>query len=354
MIDTYNPFLQIIKSFEGFVHSDVYYKLRKQTTGSKIICALIVTILLNLITFGISATKLCTDKSLFDFIDSMPDFSYENGSFQVEKKYETTSSATYVLVDTSVPAYYSINDNSGLIGAVNIDTLVKKISEKGNISEAMFLSETNAIQVNFITGQTQQVKYSDISSLLHITSFSKSTILSGYKSFIIKWAVILGLIWLPVQFGLIFLMALIYCLLAQIGKSITKSGDDFNTIYWITFYVYIAVFLVKTLLKNILPFGGGMLNMLFFALSIFIILKTLKDGEPDTNTSYGSYGSASAYTVAGGEFYTGAGSTSWVSDNTVFPQDELYTGEDLETVNNTKGDENSLNEHESSTGLSLK
>ena len=94
--------------------------------------------------------------------------------------------------------------------------------------------------------------------------------------------------------------------------------------------------------------------MLFFALSIFIILKTLKDGEPDTNTSYGSYGSASTYTGAGGEFYTGAGSTSWVSDNTVFPQDELYTGEDLETVNDTKGDENSLNEHESSTGLSLK
>ena len=59
MTEAYNPFVQIGKSFEGFAHSGVYYKLRKQSTGSKLLCALIVTLLLNLITFGISAFKLC-------------------------------------------------------------------------------------------------------------------------------------------------------------------------------------------------------------------------------------------------------------------------------------------------------
>ena len=362
MIETYNPFLQIIKSFEGFVRSEVYYKLRKQTTGSKILCALIVTVLLNLITFGISAAKLCTDKSLYDFIDSIPEFSYEKGSFQAEKKYETTSSGTYVLIDTSVPAYYSIKDDTGFIDAVNIDSLVKKAGENNSIREAMFFSETNAIQVNFITGQIQKIKYSEVASLLHITSFSKTAILSGYKGFIVKCAVILGLIWLPVQFVLIFLIAFIYCLLAQIGKAITKSEDDFNTIYWIAFYIIMAILLIKTILKNTIPFAGGMLNMLAFALTIFIILKTLKDGDPNSDTSYGSYPDTNVYTGAGGkvytgtggEVYTGAGSAFRTYEDTTFPQNDSYAGEDLSTINDTTDNDNSLSESSSSTGLSLK
>ena len=64
MNDTYNPFVQIAKSYEGFVHSDVYYKLRKQSTRSKLLCAVIVTILVNLISFGISTAKLCGNKSV--------------------------------------------------------------------------------------------------------------------------------------------------------------------------------------------------------------------------------------------------------------------------------------------------
>lgn len=295
MNETYNPFLQIIKSYEGLGSSDVYYNLRRQKTGSKIVCALIVAVLLVIITFGISAGKLCADKDLSDFVNEMPDFRFENGSFYVEKKYETTTTDTYVLVDTSVPAYYNDTDNSGLIGSVDISPIVKSTGEKSGVTQAMFVSETNLIQVNFITGQIQELKFSEISSIFQIKSFSKSSIQSGYKSFIVKWAVILGLLWLPVRFGLLFLTALIYCILAQIGKAITKSEDDFNTIYWIAFYINIAFVIVKTLIKNLIPFGGGMLNMLFFALFIFIILKTLKDGDPEANSSQGGYTAAGAY-----------------------------------------------------------
>ena len=370
MNETYNPFLQIIKSYEGLGSSGVYYKLRRQKTGSKLVCALIVAVLLVLITFGISAGKLCADKDLSDFINEMPDFRYENGSFYVEKKYETTTTDTYVLVDTSVPAYYNDTDNSGLIGSVDISPIVKSTGEKSGVTQAMFVSETNLIQVNFITGQIQEMKFSELSSIFQIKSFSKSIIQSGYKSFIVKWAVILGILWLPVRFGLLFLTALIYCIQAQIGKAITKSEDDFNTIYWIAFYINIALVIVKALIKNLIPLGGGMLNMLFFALFIFIILKTLKDGDPEASSSQGGYSAAGAYsgysTSAFGDTTAGA-TTSAFGDNTAgtstsalggntaaYGQDELDAYMNEGNADVSSEDNEPSNDQKSPTGLSLK
>ena len=275
----YNPFAQIAKAYGGFADTSIYYVLRGQTVGSKILVALIVTVFLNLITFGISAAKLCTDKELNKFINEMPDFRYENGSLYVEKKYETNSSDAYIIVDTSVPYYYVGSDDNGVAGAVSINDKIKELGEKSGLQHSLFISETNIIDVNYLTGQTQQMKFSDATAVLPVKKFSKDVVSSGYQSFIIKWAVVIGLLWLPVRFGLLFLVTLIYCVLAQIGKAITRSEDDFNTIYWIAFYIVIAMEIIKTLLKNVLPFGGGKLNMLFFALIIFMLLMTLKKGE---------------------------------------------------------------------------
>ena len=283
MTDTYNPFVQIVKAFEGFVHSEVYYKLRKQSTKSKILCAIIVTILLNLISFGIRTVKLCNSKSIADFLNEIPNFSYSEGKLSVDGRFENTADDTYIVIDTDVSYYYSGTGGADYPGSVDIAPLVKKLNESmtGNIGQAMFVSESNIIVVNYLTGQVQQMKFSEFSELFHINSFSKAAIRSGYKGFIMKCGLILGILYLPVRFALLFFVALIFTLLAQIGKSITKSTDEFNTIYWIAFYINIAFVIIKILLTSLLPIGGGMLNTLFFALFIFIILKTLKTGDPD-------------------------------------------------------------------------
>lgn len=288
MNETYNPFVQIIKAYEGFVHSDVYYKLRRQSTKSKILCAIIVTILVNLISFGISTAKLANNKELADTLNEMPDFSYDDGILSLDQKYESATSDTYISVDTDVSYYYNGTGGDGYTDPVDVAPLISKLNESGNksIQQAMFVSQSNFLMVNYLTGQVQQMKFSELSQIFNIRSFSKASIQSGYKGFIAKWGVILGLLYLPVRFALLFLVALIFTLLAQIGKSITKSNDDFNTIYWIAFYINIAFVIIKVLLTSLLPIGGSMLNTLFFALFIFIILKTLKAGDPDAKKAY--------------------------------------------------------------------
>ncbi len=289
MYESYNPFLQIIKSFEGMAKPDTYYKLRKQSTGSKILCALIVATILNLITFGIGAAKICGDKNLYTFFTEMPNYTYSNGSLTVDEKFEDKSSDTYVLIDTSVPYYYTGTDDNSVIGAVNAEQIIKKAGENAGIHDALIASETNIIKVTYTTGQVQNAKYSELAAMFKIKPFSKSSILSGYKGFIAKWAAVIGALCIPVQFALIFFFALIYCVIAQIVKSILKADDDFNTIYWITFYVYIAVTIIKSLLKSVVPFGGGLFNTAFFALIIFIIVNTLKNGDSDAGITHIGY-----------------------------------------------------------------
>ena len=289
MTQTYNPFVQIIKSFEGFGNSGVYYKLRKQSTGSKILCALITAFLINLISFSISAVKLCNDKDISKMINDMPDFSFENSTLSVEKKYETKTNESYIIIDTDVTYYYSGTDTDGYIDAVNIDPLIKEVSKSGNITQAVFVSQSNILSVNIFTGQIQPVKFSELSALLHIPSFSKSDIQSGYKGFIIKWAVIIALICVPFSFGGLFLVSLFYGVLALLLKNVAKSNDEFNTLYWISFYINIAFILLKTLIKNTLPLGGGIISTIFFALFFIIMVKTLKDGDPDVKDEVNSY-----------------------------------------------------------------
>ena len=286
MTEAYNPFVQIGKSFEGFAHSGVYYKLRRQSTGSKLLCALIVTLLLNLITFGISAVKLCSDKDLQKFVDEMPNFTYSNGTFSLDDRYETSTDSSYILIDTKVSYYYSGNDSGGYINPVNIDTMVSELAKKGGMQQAMFISESNIVVVNFMTSQVQQMKFSELSAVMNIPSFSKASIQGGYKNFIIKWAVILGLIWIPFQFAGLFIAGLIYGLLAQIIKGLAKSTADFSTTYWISFYIVIAFTIIKTLIRNTMPLSGSMINTIFFALFFILMLKTLKDGDPDANQAY--------------------------------------------------------------------
>jgi hypothetical protein len=93
----------------------------------------------------------------------------------------------------------------------------------------------------------------------------------------------------PFSFGGLFLVSLFYGVLALLLKNVAKSNDEFNTLYWISFYINIAFILLKTLIKNTLPLGGGIISTIFFALFFIIMVKTLKDGDPDVKDEVNSY-----------------------------------------------------------------
>ena len=290
MYESYNPFMQIIKSFEGlFVHK-TNYKLRKQTTASKFICALLVAILLSLLTLGIGAAKLCNSKVLASVMNDIPDFTFDNGALTLADKYESTTTDTYVLIDTTVPYYYTAGDDSNTVpGSVSVSDSIKQIATNNNFTQVMFISSSNIVLVKLITGQVQNVKFSDMSSMLHISSFSKNTIVYGYKGFITKWAVIIGLLAIPFQLGFIFLKALIYCLIGLIVNAILKTNDDFNTIFWLTFYILIPLTVFKTIVSGLLTIGGTLIGFIFFILYIVILAFTLKNGDDDTGTPQVGY-----------------------------------------------------------------
>lgn len=368
MAETYNPFVQIGKAFEGFVHSEVYYRLRRQSTASKLLCAVIVTLILNLITFGISTLKLVSDKDISNFINDMPDFSYSNSTFTLAKRYETKTSDTYVIIDTDVSYYYSgSGDSSGYIDPVNVDSLVRQLSDQSGMQQAMFVSQSNMVMVNFLTGQVQTMKFSELSSIMHIPDFSKASIQTGYKGFIAKWAAIFGVMSIPFVYAGLFLTTLIYSLLALIGKAITKSNDDFNTVYWIAFYINLAISICKALVKNTVPFAGSMLNTLLFALFIFLILKTLKNGDPDARAASDRYispasvypnGSGTSafgdYTQAEGQTPYGVYNANTNTNNTM--QDTSYSNSPWDTApqGNSDTSYSSSDQTTSSSGLSLK
>ena len=59
-----NPFLQIIEAFKGVYSPESLYNLRKQSTGSKILYAIIVSILIAIIICGWGVFTINTDEEL--------------------------------------------------------------------------------------------------------------------------------------------------------------------------------------------------------------------------------------------------------------------------------------------------
>lgn len=274
MTETYNPFVQIIKSFEGYVHTKEFFILRKQRTAGKIICALIVTLILNIITFGVGAGTLCTSKNVSDFIESIPDFYYVSGELTVTEKYEANEDSIYIIVDTDIPYYYSGGDNGGHSDAVSVDSTVSALRDKGGMQQALFISSTNFLQVNFVSGQVQSLTFDELSKVFPIKTLSKQMVQEGYKGFIIKWAIIIGLIYLPFQLAGLFFTTLLYSLVALLAKSLLKKDYDYNTLYWITFYMYIPLVILKALLKIFISYDK-LINVAAFMFLSGMIIRVL-------------------------------------------------------------------------------
>ena len=64
--------MQIIMSFVAVVRSTKYYELRRQKTGSKVLCALLVALLTSLITIGLSGYILSKSEWLETMMRELP------------------------------------------------------------------------------------------------------------------------------------------------------------------------------------------------------------------------------------------------------------------------------------------
>ena len=261
-----NPFAQIFEVFRSFVSSDTLYNLRRQSTGSKIAYSAIISILTGLLVCILSAFIISTNKSLTQFMNNLPEFYYSNGEFYCEDRFEECETNTYVLIDTSQTQFTQEH--------------VKSALTKPNISQVLLVSKTNIITYKSLTGEYQDMKISDFMWVLQLQSLSKQQVLSEYKGFIIKVAMLFSLIYIPYQFAKLFFVSLILALIALIINAACNTRETFSTLYWMSFYIQSAFMIILSIAKPLIKLKGGIFTIVCLVLFIFIMYRTLKHGEP--------------------------------------------------------------------------
>lgn len=326
-----NPFAQILEAFRGFTFSGSFYNLRRQSTGSKIVYSIIISIFTGLLLCALEAFSFSTDKEVTQFMNDLPEFYYSNGEFYCEDKFEESSSGTYMLIDTS-QAQFTQNH-------------VKSALTDSSITDVLLISKTNIITYKTLTGEYQDMKLSDLLDVFQIQALSKQQVLSGYKGFIFKVAMIISLVIIPCQFIRLFSASLILTLIALIINAICGSKESFSTLYWISFYIQSVFMIILAIGKPFLSLSSSSLTIACLLLFIITMHHTLKHGEPEVKT-----------TVVSNHFNDDF--DDFMRQETVTPStsyDSSYGDADTYTEpfgNNT--DTNSAKPQKSSSGLSLK
>ncbi len=281
MITKINPFAQIYEAFRGFTEPGAFYHLRRQSTGSKIVYSLIISILAALMICGFTVFQIITNKDFNNALTNMPEFSYLDGEFNCEKSYSIPSDRKYLILDSQVDKW-------------DIDILAQQVqgnAQKGyqdfqtalddsSINEIMLISKTNLVSYKKYTNQFSEMSLAELFNILNISAFSKQTIIDGYKGFSIKVGLLCALFIFPYQFGKLFLMTLLLSLVALIINAICGSKEQFSTLYWITFYMQSIILLIKIIGDAFLSFGGFTLTIACFLFYICMMYRTLKNGEP--------------------------------------------------------------------------
>lgn len=281
MITKINPFAQIYEAFRGFTDSDAFYHLRRQSTGSKIIYSLIISILAALMMCGFTVFQIITDKDFNNALTNMPEFSYLDGEFNCEKSYSIPSDGKYLVLDSQVDKWdtailqQQVQGNAGK-GYQDFQTAL----DDSSITEIMLVSKTNLISYKKYTGQFSEMSLAEFFNIFNISAFSKQTILDGYKGFAIKVGLLCVLFVFPYQFGKLFFITLLLSLIALIINAICGSKEQFSTLYWITFYMQSIILLIKIIGDAFLSFGGSALTIACLLFYICMMYRTLKDGEP--------------------------------------------------------------------------
>ncbi len=261
-----NPFAQILEAFRGFTFSGSFYNLRRQSTGSKIVYSIIISIFTGLLLCALEAFSFSTDKEVTQFMNDLPEFYYSNGEFYCEDKFEESSSGTYMLIDTSQTQFTQNHVKSALADS--------------SITDVLLISKTNIITYKTLTGEYQDMKLSDLLNVFQIQALSKQQVLSEYKGFIFKVAMIISIGVIPYQFVKLFFVSLILALISLIINAACSSQESFPTLYWISFYIQSVFMIILAIGKPLLSLSNTAFTIACLLLFIIIMYQTLKHGEP--------------------------------------------------------------------------
>jgi len=351
MITKINPFAQIYEAFRGFVFSDAFHNLRKQSTGSKIAYSVIISLLTGLLICALYAFTFVSDKELTQHMNDLPEFYYLDGEFYCEENFEATGTDSYILIDTSQTQFTQEQAKTALTHS--------------NKSEILLISKTNIIIYKSLTGEYQDMKLSDFMGILGIQNLSKQQVLSEYKGFIFKVAMFCSLFVVPYQFAKLFFISLILALIALIINAACNTKENFSTLYWISFYMQSAFMIILSICKPFLTLNGNIYTVVCLILFIFTMYRTLKHGEPaakpvsytNLNNDFDNFMRQDTYTAppatsAFDNTYTTPTTAPFdsINSNAPYSNTNTYT----ESSHNATDSSNSTEQPQRSSGLSLK
>lgn len=269
-----NPFMQFVESYKGFGKPDSYYKLSKQSGGSKFLYAVLISLLACVITFIPAGLFICMDKGLASTIETMPDFSLENSQFVCEAKVDEAYGDAYLFMNTDYDVIYCKDKETNPPKGIDVSEKVQEILRDGNIHTMLMVSRSNILNIQVQGGQYsyQNIYLSDIFGVLKIPTISKTLIQDGYKGFIMRCVTFLTFIIWPFKLIGIFWYALLWSLIGLIVNSVCKKNVSFETIYWMSFYLQCAFMMIHV----VLGLGGravGIVLNIGFLIAYIIIMK---------------------------------------------------------------------------------
>ncbi|MCM1497885.1 MAG: DUF1189 domain-containing protein [Clostridium sp.] len=266
MIKKINPFVQIYEAIKGFSFSDSFYNLRRQSTGSKILYAMIISVLTSLLLCYLFAFNIASDKELNQTLNDLPDFSYANGELYCAEQCNITEDETCILIDTTQNEYTEAN--------------LRSMLNDSNFTQLLMMSKTNIVIYRGTTGEYQNMSWNDFMGVFGIQSFSKQQLLSGYRKVIYSICTIVFLFTIPFQFIKLFFMSLILTLIALICNSASHADKDFPTLYWISFYIESIFLIIIAIFQPLGILGGSARTIACLIFFIITMTNTLKHGDP--------------------------------------------------------------------------
>lgn len=329
MTEKMNPFEQIVETMKAFTDTDIFYKLRKQSSGSKFVVALITSIVACLFTFIVGGFKLSQNKAWAEIIDALPGFAYSNGEMIFGEKYDHAvgdGESVYVVVDTDVDTWaFPQYDNT--VQGTDVTNKVASIVSNPQIEGIIFVSKKNFILLTDIKVNTsyQEMKWSDFLGVFGIQSLSKLQIQSHYKGAIMKFATVLFFFGIPGYILRLFFITLILTLVALIIKAAQKADDDFTTLYWMSFYMQSAFMMIIALFKVCFSGKSTVWTIACFIYYITVMTRVLKNGAPMERAFVGNSGPSPSVGVIHDDFEQFMGESNYVRDVEEKSAFDLYT-----------------------------
>ena len=290
MNETINPLVQIVYTIKAFNNTHIFYKLRRQSAGSKILYALIASCIACAVTFLAGGIKLSENRSLETLINDIPNFMYSEGNMLLDEKQELKVEQYYVLMDTSVMSWIDPEHRGSDVEGVDVSNQIDKL-KNNSFNEAILVSRTNVLCIEEINNYPKYInlKWSDFFGILHINNLSKSQLEAGYKGVILKYSFILFLLAIPFRGMGLFFFALLWTILALIINAALKSEEKFTTLYWICFYIQSVIMIFMAIVKFLISINTFVMFCVLLICYIVVLCNVLKNGEPGTPIEFSSY-----------------------------------------------------------------